>query len=144
MLLMFPGALEKSSTNQRPSYKPTYNALPAYGPPKEPDQVCLLRTCDQTITGRDLTYERALEIVQNEEYLLEVDADLIRRRVDYGGFSNDFDNTADEDNWSQRLPYRKKRSAEPSPVFEDADAKARFFNVTGFGRVNQILELNPF
>ena len=35
-------------------------------------------------TGRDLTYERALQIVQNEEYLVAVDADLIRRRSDLG------------------------------------------------------------
>ena len=35
-------------------------------------------------SGRDLTYERALQIVQNEEYLVAVDADLIRRRSDLG------------------------------------------------------------
>ena len=41
---------------------------------------CHVRTCDQTITGRNLPYRRALEIVQNEEYLDEADLDLIRRR----------------------------------------------------------------
>ena len=38
----------------------------------------------QFFSGRDLTYERALQIVQNEEYLVAVDADLIRRRSDLG------------------------------------------------------------
>ena len=42
---------------------------------------CFTRTCDQTITGRRLTYGRALQIVQNEEYLSAVDLDIIRRRL---------------------------------------------------------------
>ena len=60
-----------------------YQSKPAYGAPEE-KPTCLIRTCDQYVTGRDLTYTRALEIVQNEEYLVAVDANLIRRRQDYG------------------------------------------------------------
>ncbi len=41
---------------------------------------CYVQTCDQTITGRQLAYNRALDIVQNEEYLEAADTDLIRRQ----------------------------------------------------------------
>ena len=77
----FLGNLQSSPTNNINSYanKPTYGATTQQRPP-----TCLLRTCDQYVTGRDLSYERALEIVQNEEYLVAVDANLIRRRQDYG------------------------------------------------------------
>jgi hypothetical protein len=40
------------------------------------------QSCDQSITGRNLPFSRALEIVQNEEYLDEADLDIIRRRHD--------------------------------------------------------------
>ena len=80
----FTGSLEQSATNNVNSYqynnnyqRPTYNA-------QQPEPTCLLRTCDQYITGRDLTYQRALQIVENEEYLVAVDTDLIRRRNDDG------------------------------------------------------------
>ena len=75
----FVGNLQTSESNINNNYepKPTYASA-------QPKPTCLLRTCDQYVTGRDLTYERALEIVQNEEYLVAVDADLIRRRQDYG------------------------------------------------------------
>ena len=49
-------------------------------PQQVPNQQCYLRQCDQIISGRNLLYSRALEIVQNEEYLTEADLDLIRRR----------------------------------------------------------------
>jgi hypothetical protein len=92
----FSGQLQQSSSNSinnynnRPSYgvKPSYGVQqPSYGAPQqpEPEPACLLRTCDQVITGRDMTYQRALEIVQTEEYLVAVDPDLIRRRQDYDG-----------------------------------------------------------
>ena len=46
-----------------------------------PDQSnCNVQTCDQTVTGRQLPYGRALQIVQEEQYLEEVDLDIIRRR----------------------------------------------------------------
>ena len=48
--------------------------------PPTPNAECYIRQCDQIITGRNLLYSRALEIVQNEEYLSEADLDLIRRR----------------------------------------------------------------
>ena len=75
----YVGNLQTSAQNLNSAY-----SRPSYGAPTQ-EVVCLLRTCDQYITGRDLTYQRALEIVQNEEYLVAVDADLIRRRQDYGG-----------------------------------------------------------
>ena len=80
-LAPFTGALQQSASNSINNY---YNR-PSYGaqvPVAEP--TCLLRSCDQYITGRDLTYQRALEIVENEEYLVAVDTDLIRRRNDDG------------------------------------------------------------
>lgn len=41
-------------------------------------QRCHIRSCEQTITGRRLNYRRALEIVQNEEYLSAADRSVIR------------------------------------------------------------------
>ena len=38
------------------------------------------RICDQQITGRNLGYSRALEIIQNEEYLDDSDFDEIKVR----------------------------------------------------------------
>ena len=48
--------------------------------PQNQNQECYVRQCDQLISGRNLLYSRALEIVQNEEYLTEADLNLIRRR----------------------------------------------------------------
>eukprot|EP00095_Tigriopus_kingsejongensis_P000441 snap_masked-scaffold492_size156171-processed-gene-0.5 protein:Tk00441 transcript:snap_masked-scaffold492_size156171-processed-gene-0.5-mRNA-1 annotation:"multispecies: ribonuclease iii" len=50
------------------------NALPADSNPN-----CLEQVCDQFVTGRYLTYARALEIIQQEEYLSETDLDVLRR-----------------------------------------------------------------
>ena len=47
---------------------------------------CLRRNCDQFITGRDLEYNRAFEIIQSEEYLTEADREEAR--------SEDVDNSA--------------------------------------------------
>ncbi|TRY70696.1 hypothetical protein TCAL_16353 [Tigriopus californicus] len=65
------------------------NQLPTPTPPPAPlvqapqpdlsSDDCLERVCDQIITGRDLTYERALEILQDEEYLDATDFDVVRR-----------------------------------------------------------------
>ena len=38
---------------------------------------CYVQTCDQTITGRNLKYKQALDIVQSEEYLMATDFDEI-------------------------------------------------------------------
>jgi hypothetical protein len=43
-------------------------------------QSCYVRSCDQSISGRNLEYNRALQIVQNEEYLSAADLSVIRRR----------------------------------------------------------------
>ena len=44
---------------------------------------CHLRSCSQEITGRNLPYNRALEIVQQEEYLDAADLEIIRRVFRY-------------------------------------------------------------
>ncbi len=78
----YTGALQLSATNANNAIYGA-EARQTYGTPQAAP-TRLLRTCDQYITGRDLSYQRALEIVQNEEYLVAVDANLIRRRQDYG------------------------------------------------------------
>merc|ERR1719215_1606889 len=144
-LAPFTGALQQSASNSINNY---YNR-PSYGaqvPVAEP--TCLLRSCDQYITGRDLTYQRALEIVENEEYLVAVDTDLIRRRNDDGSDAvKDYGNNQ----WSMPLTdhlqltkflstigKRKKREAEaklepPTLSRQDAETGSRIFNISGTG-----------
>ena len=55
---------------------PTTSAAPAIALRQE----CFTRICDQTISGRQLVYDRALEIIQDEEYLNDVDFDEIKRQ----------------------------------------------------------------
>jgi len=118
---------------------------------KRPEPTCLLRTCDQYITGRDLTYERALEIVQNEEYLVAVDADLIHRRSDYGStedFGTTWNNLPVDDHlkltqYLATVGKRKKREAEAEAetmpdefaYLKSDEYGGRFFNTTGLGTV---------
>jgi len=111
---------------------------------------------DMNITGRDLTYERALEIVQNEEYLVAVDADLIRRRQDYATSAEDFGTTWNNlplDDHLKLTQYlatfgkRKKREAEAEALPEAEtvpdeyrhtlvnEAKIFNFTTTGLGSV---------
>jgi len=40
---------------------------------------CFVQTCDQVITGRQFQYDRALQIIQEEEYLEDTDIDDIKR-----------------------------------------------------------------
>ena len=40
---------------------------------------CIVRQCNQFITGRRLAYHRALEIIQEEEYLDQADFEIIGR-----------------------------------------------------------------
>ena len=40
---------------------------------------CYRQTCTQIITGRNLKYRRALKVIQNEEYLMVTDLEIIRR-----------------------------------------------------------------
>ena len=47
----------------------------------------LRQTCSQRVTGRRLRYRRALQIVQDEEYLSAVDLDDIRRYENLYGYS---------------------------------------------------------
>ena len=46
--------------------------------PNNNDQ-CIVNQCSQSVTGRRLSYARALEIIQDEEYLDETDFDIIRK-----------------------------------------------------------------
>ena len=41
---------------------------------------CFRQTCDQTISGRSFTYGRALQVLQEEDYLEDIDNDFIRKR----------------------------------------------------------------
>merc|ERR1712226_824934 len=66
--------------------------------PPAPNQECYIRQCDQIITGRNLLYSRALEIVQNEDYLSEADLDLIRRRYKRQANTSDIFSTAPLEN----------------------------------------------
>ena len=45
---------------------------------------CYRQTCTQIITGRNLNYRRALKVVQNEEYLMVTDLEIIRRLYEGG------------------------------------------------------------
>ena len=40
------------------------------------------RECDQIITGRNFAYRRALEIIQDEEYVDFIDIDILRKKRD--------------------------------------------------------------
>merc|ERR1712228_1073604 len=42
-------------------------------------QGCFIQTCEQVVEGRNFNYQRALEIVQDEEYLEDSDFEEIRR-----------------------------------------------------------------
>ena len=56
------------------------NVTPPPGADPATLENCYARTCDQLITGRDLTYARALEIIQGEDYITEADLEGILRR----------------------------------------------------------------
>ena len=65
---------------------PDFGILPEFPsvfeefPVSEPSpRQCLIRTCTQIVSGRNLAYGRALQIVQSEEYLEAADLDAIRR-----------------------------------------------------------------
>ena len=47
---------------------------------------CYVQTCDQTITGRNLKYKQALDIVQSEQYLTATDFDEIYKIKRWGKF----------------------------------------------------------
>ena len=51
---------------------------------------CYRQTCTQTITGRYMEYWRALKVIQNEEYLMVTDLEIIRRLYE-GGIQIKFD-----------------------------------------------------
>ena len=41
---------------------------------------CYVQTCEQLIMGRNLRYQEALRIIQNEEYLEAADFDMVLNR----------------------------------------------------------------
>ena len=41
---------------------------------------CFTQSCEQIISGRYLTYDRVLEILQNEEYLSYANSQFVDRR----------------------------------------------------------------
>ena len=77
------------------------------------------QTCDQAITFRNFNYARALEVVQDEEYLDDVDFDEIRLRRKQGEVFQAIDNFNEKiennslgefDNEYQEFHHREKRS----------------------------------
>ena len=58
---------------------------------------CYTKTCDQIITGRQLKYRRALEILQNEEYLHNIDLRQNNHRVKRQAFVGNLFNAANFD-----------------------------------------------
>ena len=51
-----------------------------------------VQTCDQAITFRNFNYARALEVVQDEQYLDDIDFDEIRLRRKQGEVFQAIDN----------------------------------------------------
>jgi hypothetical protein len=51
-----------------------------------------VQTCDQAITFRNFNYARALEVVQDEQYLDDIDFDEIRLRHKQGEVFQAIDN----------------------------------------------------
>jgi len=73
---------------------------------------CFVQTCDQVISGRQFNYDRALEIVQEEEYLEDSDFDDIKRYdilKKIGDFNPDFNipKSRQHNNW---LPVQDQQS----------------------------------
>lgn len=68
-----------TTTTPRPTFsRPAIQLTPDF------ENECLLRTCTQTLTGRDLNYGRILDIIQNEEYLSVIsmaEVDFVRNRA---------------------------------------------------------------
>ncbi len=62
-------------TAPAPALTPAPAQAPA--PAQSRQQQCYVRSCDQSITGRNLEYDRALQIVQNEEYLSAAGLNMI-------------------------------------------------------------------
>ena len=70
---------QESQTPQ--PFLPSVTINTPIAPPKENLLACHLRSCSQEISGRNLPYARALEIVQQEEYLDVADLEIIRRKI---------------------------------------------------------------
>ena len=55
------------------------NSEPQNGPRRMQTEC---RECDQIIIGRNFAYRRALEVIQNEEYVDFIDTDILRKKRD--------------------------------------------------------------
>ena len=69
---------------------------------------CFTQTCTQTVTGRNFRYSEALNNVQNEFYLDQIDDDFLRKRIGRENLVN-----IDEE-WrifQEKYSPRKKRSS---------------------------------
>ena len=87
-----------------------------------------VQTCDQAITYRNFNYARALEVVQDEEYLDDSDFDEIRLRRKQGEVfqaidnfnekvDNKFDILGESDNEYQEYHHRVKRRLDLLPPY---------------------------
>ena len=59
-------------------FLPLQNCLNFTTTSKNTNPNCYVQTCHQIISGRNLRYSRALQIVQSEEYLNAVDKSIIK------------------------------------------------------------------
>merc|ERR1712223_1351233 len=96
---------------------------------------CFVQSCDQTVTGRNFNYDNALTIIQDEQYLEDVDFDDIRRLrrsdVDYyeiykkiGSFDQNVNVPKSEqkiDSWNQppQETFSPRMLKRPVPIRND-------------------------
>ena len=88
-----------------------------------------VQTCDQAITYRNFNYARALEVVQDEEYLDDVDFDAIRLRRKQGEVFKAIDNINEkiENNF---LSKRFQHLGEFKNGYEESHHREKRFSFT--------------
>jgi len=92
-----------------------------------------VQTCDQTITFRNFDYARALEVVQDEEYLDDVDFDEIRLRRKQGEVFQAIDN------FNEKIENNFEILSEKSDILGEFDNEYQEYH----HRVKRRLDLLP-
>jgi len=77
---------------------------------------CFVQTCEQVVSGRDLSYERALEIIQSEEYLTVVDIGILRKTDEIENGLLEEDNKETSRRRGKDEKDRKKRDSSESTL----------------------------
>ena len=80
----YPNAPTVTPEILTPDFRPEFgiqdpDVFEEFPPSEASPRQCLKRTCTQIVSGRNLGYGRALQIIQDEEYLQATDLDVIRR-----------------------------------------------------------------